>query len=102
MKERYKHKLKSYKMEIQDLNEEFENQRQSYHADLRDQQLQIDLLTGTNGNGPVRISLIIAFKQYLIVSNQQYVVIAIIIIWIKSKMSLNTMVNVGSCQSYES
>ena len=34
-------------MEIQDLNEEFENQRQSYHADLRDQQLQIDLLTGT-------------------------------------------------------
>ena len=101
MKERYKHKLKSYKMEIQDLNEEFENQRQSYHADLRDQQLQIDLLTGTNSNGPVRISLI-AFKQYLIVSNQQYVVIAIIIIWIKSKMSLNTMANVGSCQSYES
>ena len=47
MKERYKHKLKNYKMEIQDLNEEFENQRQSYHADLRDQQLQIDLLTGT-------------------------------------------------------
>jgi len=43
--ERYKHKLKNYKMEIQDLNEEFENQRQSYHADLRDQQLQIDLLT---------------------------------------------------------
>ena len=36
-------------MEIQDLNEEFENQRQSYHADLRDQQLQIDLLTGTTG-----------------------------------------------------
>ena len=49
MKERYKHKLKNYKMEIQDLNEEFENQRQSYHADLRDQQLQIDLLTGTTG-----------------------------------------------------
>jgi len=43
--ERYKHKLKNYKMEIQDLNEEFENQRQSYHSDLRDQQLQIDLLT---------------------------------------------------------
>lgn len=37
-------------MEIQDLNEEFENQRQSYHADLRDQQLQIDLLTGTDGS----------------------------------------------------
>ena len=57
MKERYKHKLKNYKMEIQDLNEEFENQRQSYHADLRDQQLQIDLLTGmgtVQRTGPVR------------------------------------------------
>jgi len=63
MKERYKHKLKNYKMEIQDLNEEFENQRQSYHADLRDQQLQIDLLTGTDGHGPGQImgSLIMAF-----------------------------------------
>ena len=50
-------------MEIQDLNEEFENQRQSYHADLRDQQLQIDLLTGTDGHCPGQIigSLIMAF-----------------------------------------
>lgn len=61
MKERYKHKLKNYKMEIQDLNEEFENQRQSYHADLRDQQLQIDLLTGTDGPGQIMGSLIMAF-----------------------------------------
>ena len=41
-------------MEIQDLNEEFENQRQSYHADLRDQQLQIDLLTGTGQKSTVQ------------------------------------------------
>ena len=50
-------------MEIQDLNEEFENQRQSYHADLRDQQLQIDLLTGTDGHCPGQImgNLIMVF-----------------------------------------
>ena len=91
-------------MEIQDLNEEFENQRQSYHADLRDQQLQIDLLTGTDGHCPGQImdSLIMAFQQFSIVSSQQFVAIAIIIILIKSKMSLNIMVNFGSCQSYES
>ena len=33
-------------MEINDLNEEFESQRESYLKDIRDQQLQIELLSG--------------------------------------------------------
>ena len=35
-----------YKEEISDLNEEFQDQREAYLKDIREQQLQIDLLNG--------------------------------------------------------
>ena len=44
--DRLKQKNQMYKEEISDLNEEFQDQREAYLKDIREQQLQIDLLNG--------------------------------------------------------
>ena len=44
--DKYKHQNQMYKEEIADLNEEFQDQREVYLKDIREQQLQIDLLNG--------------------------------------------------------
>ena len=46
-KDRYRQRLKSSKQEIKDLNEEFQDHRELYLKDIREQQLEIDLLKGT-------------------------------------------------------